>query len=200
LFFFPQDWGSSIKSSTEDESFVTASDCAGTPQSRSSSYHTASECRGSPWWDATDRNSVETETSDIDGEGPSLRLLSGVISSANISFDDSETSYRTAMYTNSEHTDSDDARKRADSDPTAQPLDESDKQTISSAGDNHSDTASTDNMLTPTTSSNETLDRVSVEDEAAGAATNAKELDNEMSGLSFYYQNIITNQAVKTCL
>jgi hypothetical protein len=193
-----QDWGSCTKSSTEDESFVTASDSAGTPQSRSSSYHTASECRGSPWWDTIERSSVETETSDLDVEGPSLRLLSGVISSANISFDESETSYRTPMYTASEQTDSDDHRKRTD-DAAIDDSDTLSKQTVSSICDNNSDTASTDNMLSPTSSSNETLDRVSEEDEVVNVNENKLPI-SEMSGLSFYYQSIITNQAVKTCL
>lgn len=95
-----QELNSITKSSTEDESFVTASECTFTPQSHSSAYETASEggCGGitSPWWasSGTDKNSFETcSSSDMDSEVPSMQLLSGVISSATTSFDDSEHSF-----------------------------------------------------------------------------------------------------------
>ncbi|CRL08293.1 CLUMA_CG021374, isoform B [Clunio marinus] len=84
------DWNSSLKSSTEDESFVTASEY--TP-SRSSSYHTASECRGtSPWtWnESAERSSVDFDSSDP--EQISLKPLTTTLS-ANASFDDSENSF-----------------------------------------------------------------------------------------------------------
>ncbi|XP_059614887.1 SEC14 domain and spectrin repeat-containing protein 1-B [Phlebotomus argentipes] len=108
------DWNSSLKSSkssTEDESFITASDCTWTPQSRSSSYHTASECRASPWWDS-EKNSLDiADVSDIETEVPSNKL-----SSNSASFDESEHSFR-SQTTHSplyaEHSDSDDARKRS---------------------------------------------------------------------------------------
>lgn len=79
---------------------MTASECTFTPQSHSSAYETASEGNGrgitSPWWasSGTDKNSFETcSSSDMDSEVPSMQLLSGVISSATTSFDDSEHSF-----------------------------------------------------------------------------------------------------------
>uniref|UniRef100_A0A182JBL2 SESTD1-like spectrin repeats region domain-containing protein n=1 Tax=Anopheles atroparvus TaxID=41427 RepID=A0A182JBL2_ANOAO len=96
------DWSSSIKS-TDEGSFVTASDCICTPQSRSSSYHTASECRASPWWGVESierQSSLENDSSeDPDPEAfPSIKLLSGVVmtSNANLTFDnDSDNSFLT---------------------------------------------------------------------------------------------------------
>lgn len=76
---------------------MTASECTFTPQSHSSAYETASEGGlMSPWWasSGTDKNSFETcSSSDMDSEVPSMQLLSGVISSATTSFDDSEHSF-----------------------------------------------------------------------------------------------------------
>lgn len=98
------------KSSTEDESFVTASECTLTPHSHSSSYETASEGGlMSPWWasSGTDKNSFETcSSSDMDSEVPSMQLLSGVISSAINSFYDSDHSFQ-SIYNSSEDVDDD---------------------------------------------------------------------------------------------
>lgn len=87
------------KSSTEDESFVTASECTLTPHSHSSSYETASEGGiMSPWWIGMDKNSFETcSSSDMDSEVPSMQLLSGVMSSVTNSFYDSDHSYLSAF-------------------------------------------------------------------------------------------------------
>lgn len=99
------------KSSTEDESFVTASECTLTPHSHSSSYETASEGDlMSPWWasSGTDKNSFETcSSSDMDSvEVPSMQLLSGVLSSAINSFYDSDNSFQ-SIYNSSEDVDDD---------------------------------------------------------------------------------------------
>lgn len=100
------EWNSSLRS-TEDESFVTASDFRFTPQSTRSSYRTASE-GGSPWWN-NDKTSLDTSGSDMDPEVPSMQLLTGVVSSASVSFDDSEHSFLSALRSplHSEQTDSD---------------------------------------------------------------------------------------------
>lgn len=50
-------------SRSDAEEFVTASDCTGTPPSRSSSYHTPSEgeaTSNSPWWELD--TTIDTET------------------------------------------------------------------------------------------------------------------------------------------
>lgn len=96
-----QELNSFAKSSTEDESFVTASECTLTPHSHSSSYETASEGGiMSPWWasSGTDKNSFETcSSSDMDSEVPSMQLLSGVVSSMTNSFYDSDQSFLSAF-------------------------------------------------------------------------------------------------------
>lgn len=50
-------------SRSDAEDFVTASDCTGTPPSRSSSYHTPSEgeaTSNSPWWELDTTIDAET--------------------------------------------------------------------------------------------------------------------------------------------
>lgn len=112
-FMLNKEWNSSLKS-TEDESFVTASDFRFTPQSTRSSYRTASE-GGSPWWNS-DKTSLDTSGSDMDPEVPSMQLLTGVVSSASVSFDDSEHSYLSAHRSPlSEHTDSDELTNKTKS-------------------------------------------------------------------------------------
>lgn len=108
-----KEWNSSLKS-TEDESFVTASDFRFTPQSTRSSYRTASE-GGSPWWN-NDKTSLDTSGSDMDPEVPSMQLLTGVVSSASVSFDDSEHSFLSAHRSPlSEQTDSDELTNKTKS-------------------------------------------------------------------------------------
>lgn len=113
-FLLNKEWNSSLKS-TEDESFVTASDFRFTPQSTRSSYRTASE-GGSPWWN-NDKTSLDTSGSDMDPEVPSLQLLTGVVSSASVSFDDSEHSFLSAHRSplQSEQNDSDELTNKTKS-------------------------------------------------------------------------------------
>lgn len=112
-FMLKKEWNSSLKS-TEDESFVTASDFRFTPQSTRSSYRTASE-GGSPWWN-NDKTSLDTSGSDMDPEVPSMQLLTGVVSSASVSFDDSEHSFLSAHRSPlSEQTDSDELTNKTKS-------------------------------------------------------------------------------------
>ncbi|GAB0100258.1 SEC14 domain and spectrin repeat-containing protein 1 [Sergentomyia squamirostris] len=111
------DWNSSLKSSkssTEDESFITASDCTWTAQSRSSSYHTASECRASPWWDS-EKNSLDiADVSDVDADLPSNKLFH-VASSNSASFDESENSFLSPTNPSpvyADQSDSDDTKRK----------------------------------------------------------------------------------------
>ncbi|XP_065086480.1 SEC14 domain and spectrin repeat-containing protein 1-B [Ochlerotatus camptorhynchus] len=233
------DWSSSVKS-TEDESFVTASDCTCTPQSRSSSYHTASECRASPWWggESTERSSLDNDSSeDADPEAlPSIKLLSGVVitaSSANLSFDESEHSCLTPT-SNSEQADSDDPHQsptgRNQSSPeissgsssalnsinrrenlalalTPEELEQIEndirnnnnvmvavaESTPKGAKHHSSPTASEDSGNVSTISAK--LDAV-LELESPPLKTG----NQEISGLTYYYQNIIAKHTVKSCL
>lgn len=58
-------------SNKSDEDFVTASECTGTPPSRTSSYHTASEEEpASPWWDIDPSLSSENEVETIRAKIP----------------------------------------------------------------------------------------------------------------------------------
>lgn len=226
--------------STEDESFVTASDCTCTPQSRSSSYHTASECRASPWWggESTERSSLDNDSSeDADPEAlPSIKLLSGVVitaSSANLSFDESEHSFLTPT-SNSEQADSDDPHQsptgRNQSSPeissgsssalnsinrrenlalalTPEELEQIEndirnnnnvmvavaESTPKGAKHHSSPTASEDSGNVSTLSAK--LDAV-LELESPSLKTG----NQEISGLTYYYQNIIAKHTVKSCL
>ncbi|XP_058459969.1 SEC14 domain and spectrin repeat-containing protein 1-B [Malaya genurostris] len=234
------DWSCSMKS-TEDESFVTASDCTCTPQSRSSSYHTASECRASPWWggESTERSSLDNDSSeDADPEAmPSIKLLSGVVitaSTANLSFDDSEHSFLTPT-SNSEQADSDDpqaASSRHQLSPvissgsssalnsinrrenlalalTSEELEqiendirnnnvvaESTPTKAASGKHQHSSpTASEDSGNVSTSLDGDVLNGAQVL-----LGSSLKHGSQEISGLTYYYQNIITKHAVKSCL
>lgn len=53
----------------------------------------------SPWWaSSVDKSSFETcSSSDMDSEVPSMQLLTGVLSSASASFDDSEHSFLSTL-------------------------------------------------------------------------------------------------------
>lgn len=99
---YRQELTSITKSSTEDEIFVTASECTFTPQSHSSVYETASEGGlMSPWWaSSVDKSSFETcSSSDMDSEVPSMQLLTGVRTSGSTSFDESEHSFLSTLQT-----------------------------------------------------------------------------------------------------
>lgn len=151
--------------------------------SRSSSYHTASECRGaSPWtWnESAERSSIDLDSSDP--EQPSMKLLQGT-SSANASFDDSEHSFRSPV-SFSEQTDSDIAPMLPPRRPS--PLDE------------YSEPIHQENKIytifeSPTSTPSE------IEEDGAKVSDDNNNL-TEMTGLSYYYQNIITKQVLKTCL
>lgn len=120
-----KDWNSclkSSKSSTEDESFITASELTYTPQSRSSSFHTASECRtNSPWWD-NDQNSFDTDSLELDQQDLTPNILfSEIISATKIKYDiDSEHSSlsieKSPLVTTSDSTDLDDTKKASSTD------------------------------------------------------------------------------------
>lgn len=237
-----QDWSSSVKS-TEDESFVTASDCTCTPQSRSSSYHTASECRASPWWggESTERSSLDNDSSeDADPEAlPSIKLLSGVVitaSSANLSFDESEHSFLTPT-SNSEQADSDDPHQspsgRNQSSPeissgTSSALNsinrrenltlaltpEELEQIENDIRNNNTVHLVTVAESTPKSESKQHHSSPTASEDSGNVSTiSAKfdavlELDSpglktgnqEISGLTYYYQNIIAKHTVKSCL
>lgn len=152
--------------------------------SRSSSYHTASECRGaSPWtWnESAERSSIDLDSSDP--EQHSRNLLAGS-SSANASFDDSEHSYRSPV-SFSEQTDSDNA-------PPLPPKNSSPLDDYSDQSHHHESKIYTI-FESPTTSPSE------IEDDGVKVSDDNNNL-TEMTGLSYYYQNIITKQVLKTCL
>lgn len=151
--------------------------------SRSSSYHTASECRGaSPWaWnESAERSSIDLDSSDP--EQPSMKLLPGT-SSANASFDDSEHSFRSPV-SFSEQTDSDIApmlppRRTSPLDEYPEPIHQENKiYTI---------------FESPTSTPSE------IEEDGVKVSDDNNNL-TEITGLSYYYQNIITKQVLKTCL
>lgn len=177
-----------MKSSTEDDSFITASDCTCTPQSRSSSYHTASECRASPWWESPERSSLDPDSSDVDPEVPTMRLLSGVISSANVSFDESEHSFLSASLTDNSEENG-----------------ESEKQLLklnhiidSSSSDKSNSTVSSEIKITPTINAKQPTDEITAK---VRVSEDFKISEGQQpTGLSFYYQNIITKHTVKGCL
>lgn len=151
--------------------------------SRSSSYHTASECRGaSPWtWnESAERSSIDLDSSDP--EQPSMKLLPGT-SSTNASFDDSEHSFRSPV-SFSEQTDSDIApmlppRRTSPLDEYPEPIHQENKiYTI---------------FESPTSTPSE------IEEDGVKVSDDNNNL-TEITGLSYYYQNIITKQVLKTCL
>lgn len=202
-----QDWTSSIKSSTEDESYITASE--GHRHSRSSSFHTASECAHSPWWgESIERNSLDADS--LDQEVPTMELLSGVVSSANVSFDDTEHSFESPEPAVSPEMETilpslimvpPPLPRKSSHDSQADSNFESHEEDSKSASsldilvratDSQSDSACSVDKLSP--SINESGDDM-IEVSASFSHANLKD-----SGLSYYYQNIITTQSLKTCL
>ncbi|ETN58764.1 hypothetical protein AND_009649 [Anopheles darlingi] len=250
------DWTSSVKS-TDEGSFITASDCICTPQSRSSSYHTASECRASPWWgieSIEQQSSLDNDSSeDHDSEAyPSIKLLSGVVmsTSANISFDDSENIFLTpadgqGAASVDSHPDSDDT-VTSDNSPRQQhqpsPLETSSASSSALNSINRRenlalsltpeeleqiendirnnnlmgmDISSQDiksTQVTPTSedSGNVSTSSVKLEEGEDGILSPLQLTDpvrfepvkgpTDISGLTYYYQNIITKHTVKSCL
>lgn len=118
-----------------------------------------------------------------DPEQHSRTLLAGT-SSANASFDDSERSYLSPV-SFGEQTDFDNA-------PPIPP------KNLSPVADYVDHTQHQENKIytifeSPTTSPSE------IEDEGVKVSDDNNNL-TEMTGLSYYYQNIITKQVLKTCL
>uniref|UniRef100_A0A336K5I0 CSON014777 protein n=1 Tax=Culicoides sonorensis TaxID=179676 RepID=A0A336K5I0_CULSO len=216
------DWNSSVKSSaTEDETaYLTASEGhSGTLHSRSSSYHTASECAASvnsPWWETAERSSLDSS----DQEAPTMELLSGVVvSSASTSFDDSENqvTFHSPVISEPEH----DLHILHDAheeliiplEPQNQLPPPSSKRNSMNASPRHSansfetpedDMKSSSSMdLLDEVGSAYSTDKISSESHQS-PASDTKSLAEfaalKISGLSYYYQNIMTKQALKTCL
>lgn len=185
-----------MKSSTEDESFVTASEYA---TSRSSSYHTASECRDhSPWWtDTAERSSVDLDSSASDPEQQPIKIVSASSSSANASFDNSENSFRSPI-SFIDQNDSD-TKVKAESESSASPvlppkvpspIEDYNLPPILTSSDKKIYTIFESPTSTP-----------SQEDEIVERKVSDDNNNlTDMSGLSYYYQNIITKQVLKTCL
>ncbi|XP_053676354.1 SEC14 domain and spectrin repeat-containing protein 1-B [Anopheles nili] len=236
------DWSSSVKS-TDDGSFVTASDCICTPQSRSSSYHTASECRASPWWGVESierQSSLENDSAeDPDPEAfPSIKLLSGVVmtSSANLSFDESEHSFPTPANSHGSasvdsHPDSDDTVPTVCSQPSPIGTSSASSSALNSINRRENLALSltpeeleqiendirNNNLLAAVGSAvNKELQSTQVtptSEDSGNVSTSSVKLDPEdtvrfepvkgptdISGLTYYYQNIITKHTVKSCL
>ncbi|EAA04479.4 AGAP007560-PA [Anopheles gambiae str. PEST] len=232
--------------STDDGSFVTASDCICTPQSRSSSYHTASECRASPWWGVESierQSSLENDSAeDPDPEAfPSIKLLSGVVmtSSANLSFDESEHSFPTpAISHGSASVDSDDTVPTVCSPTSAIGTSSASSSALNSINRRENLALSLtpeeleqiendirNNNLLASVGSDGTVELVGkvqelqstqvtpTSEDSGNVSTSSVKLDAEdparfepvkgpgdISGLTYYYQNIITKHTVKSCL
>ncbi|XP_035789279.1 SEC14 domain and spectrin repeat-containing protein 1-B-like [Anopheles albimanus] len=250
------DWTSSVKS-TDEGSFITASDCVCTPQSRSSSYHTASECRASPWWGTESieqQSSLDNDSSeDHDSEAyPSIKLLSGVVmsTSANLSFDESENIFLTpadgqGAASVDSHPDSDDTVLSTNS--TRQQQQPSPLETSSASSSALNSINRRENLalsLTPeeleqieSDIRNNNLSAMDIggqdikstqvtptSEDSGNVSTSSVKLDDgediipsplqltdpvhfepvkgptDISGLTYYYQNIITKHTVKSCL
>lgn len=187
-----------MKSSTEDESFVTASEYA---TSRSSSYHTASECRDhSPWWtDTVERSSVDLDSSDPEH---SIVKPDPPSSSGNGSFDNSEHSFRSPIPEFTDQNDSDGSLKlKRDSESSSSP---SIPPKVPSPIEDYRE-----EQPTPTLLSNKKMYTIFESPTSSpsqiGSESPSKVSDDinnlaDISGLSYYYQNIITKQVLKTCL
>uniref|UniRef100_A0A182NH74 SESTD1-like spectrin repeats region domain-containing protein n=1 Tax=Anopheles dirus TaxID=7168 RepID=A0A182NH74_9DIPT len=239
------DWSSSVKS-TDEGSFVTASDCICTPQSRSSSYHTASECRASPWWgvDSIERqSSLENDSAeDPDPEAfPSIKLLSGVVmtSSANLSFDESEHSFPTpdnshgAASSVDSHPDSDDTVPTVGSQASPTGTSSASSSALNSINRRENLALSltpeelaqiehdirNNNLLASVAAGDivgkelQSAQVTPTSEDSGNVSTSSVKLDADdgtrfepvkgpadISGLTYYYQNIITKHTVKSCL
>lgn len=199
---FFQDWNNSLKSSTEDESFVTASEYA---TSRSSSYHTASECRDhSPWWtDNTERSSVDLDSSDPEQANVKPSLFTSPYS-ANESFDNSEQGYRSPIPYGDQNDSDNSLKVKHDSESSeSPPLPPKIRSPIESYHEPSPSIISDKKMYTifesPTSTPSQDEEVTGIESPSKVSDDNNNNLA-EMSGLSYYYQNIITKQVLKTCL
>lgn len=185
-----------MKSSTEDESFVTASEMM-TP-SRSESYHTASESRTSPWYtDSVERSSVDFDSSDTE-QFPFKHSSKPSPTNNEISNQDEE----------------DDEEEELNFPPILNELSFESKiedtkdvtETLEVANipnEPQYELANYDNKIytifeSPASSPSQN-DGENFEDENAKKSDINNNLP-EISGLSYYYQNIITKQIIKTCL
>lgn len=200
IIFLFQDWNSSVKSST-DESYITASE--GHHHSRSSSFHTVSECAHSPWWgESVERNSLDADS--LDQEAPTMELLSGVVSSANVSFDDAEHTFQSPEPAHEEILPSlillppPPLPRKASHDSQADSNFESHEEDSKSASsvevleraESQTDSACSVDKLSPSISGDDMIE----------VRSGFEHVSLKDSGLSYYYQNIITTQSLKTCL
>lgn len=191
-----------MKSSTEDESFVTASEYA---TSRSSSYHTASECRDhSPWWtDNTERSSVDLDSSDPEQVNVKSNLFSPPPPAyfTSESFDNLEKSYRSPTSFEDQNEISEKIKSESESSSESPPI----PPKISSPIEEFPEPPpliSDKKMYTifesPTSTPSQDGDVIGTNSPFKVSDDNNNLAD--MSGLSYYYQNIITKQVLKTCL
>lgn len=154
--------------------------------SRSSSYHTASECRGtSPWtWtESAERSSIDLDLSDPEHSTTKHNLETP---SANASFDDSEISSRSPI-SFGDHHDYENA-------PVLPPKPSSLQEDFSE--NNHQENKIYTIFESPTTSPSE----LEEDGEAGVKVSDDNNNLTDITGLSYYYQNIITKQVLKTCL
>jgi hypothetical protein len=189
-----------LKSSTEDESFVTASEYA---TSRSSSYHTASECRDhSPWWtDNAERSSVDLDSSDPEQVNVKSSLFSPPTYYTSGSFDNSEKSYRSPIAFEDQNEIPEKIKSESESSSESPPI----PPKISSPIEEFPEPPpliSDKKMYTifesPTSTPSQDGDVIGTNSPFKVSDDNNNLAD--MSGLSYYYQNIITKQVLKTCL
>lgn len=196
--YFLQDWNSIVKL-TENDSFIAALE--GHNYSRSSSYHTTSDC--STWWtDSIERNSLDADS--LDQELPTMDLLSGIVSSANVSFEETKQSFHSPEPEVSESTISSlillppplprktSYDSQVDNNVGSY---EDDSKSASSVDilehvDVHSDSAFSIDKLSPSFCRNENYLA-----EVTSGIEHTKHCD-----LSYYYQNVITKQSFKSCL
>jgi hypothetical protein len=187
-----------LKSSTEDESFVTASEYA---TSRSSSYHTASECRDhSPWWtDNTERSSVDLDSSDPEQVNVKASLFSPPAYFTSGSFDNSEKSYN--FVDQNEVTEKEVKSESESSSSESPPLPPKIASPIEEFPEPPpliSDKKMYTIFESPTSTPSQDGDVIGTNSPFKVSDDNNNLAD--MSGLSYYYQNIITKQVLKTCL
>lgn len=178
--------------------------------SRSSSYHTASECAHSPWWETADHTSLDADSSDQ--EAPSMELLSGVIvSSASASFDDSEqTTFHSPISSDHEQEELIIPLQTTDTPPLKQRISPNNsnnsqsKCSYESPEDDLKSGSSLDNLDKVSACSTEKASSSSQTPDALEVSSSNRDFTalafKELSGLSYYYQNIITKQSLKTCL
>lgn len=115
-----------------------------------------------------------------------MKLLPGITRSGNASFDDSEHSFRSPV-SFSEQTDSEPSPPLPPKNPS--PL-----------SDYHEPLHHQENKIYTIFESPTSTPSEIEEDGELGAKVSDDNNNNELTGLSYYYQNIITKQVLKTCL